>query len=378
MSPESTQHRRFAGAKRWVIKVGSALLTRDGQGLDEALIQTLTEQMAALRTAGIELVLVSSGAVAAGMLRLGWEQRPSAVHELQAAAAVGQMGLVQRYESGFQAFDLHTAQILLVHDDVSARDRYLNARATLNTLLGLGVIPVVNENDTVVTEEIRFGDNDTLAAMVANLIDADVLLILTDQNGLYDADPRHHSNAQLIDVVAADAEGLETMAGGGGRLGRGGMLTKVRAARLAARSGTDTVIAHGREDNVIGRIAAGEPIGSWLQAGAAPVAARKQWLAGLLQSAGTLVLDKGAVEVLKGSGRSLLPVGVRRVDGQFVRGDLVRCVSESGVEIARGLVNYNAVEARRLVGLSSDQIESVLGYQGEAELIHRDNLVLQR
>jgi glutamate 5-kinase len=376
MSPEQHQRENFGRAKRWVIKVGSALLTDDGRGLDVELINNLATQMAALRKRGCEVVLVSSGAVAAGMVRLGWSQRPAALHDLQAAAAVGQMGLVQSYESAFQRYDLHTAQVLLSHDDISARDRYLNARNTLTTLLELGVVPVVNENDTVVTDEIRFGDNDTLAAMVANLIDADALLILTDQQGLFEADPRTNPGAELISSISSSAPELEAMAGGGGSLGRGGMLTKVRAAKMAARSGTDTLIAHGKESDVIVRLAAAEELGTWLQAGQAPLAARKQWLAGLARSSGSLVLDEGAVKVLSESGRSLLAVGVKAIEGVFARGDMVACVGGDGREIARGLVNYSSSEAQKLIGHGTDKIEELLGYQGEPELIHRDNLVL--
>jgi glutamate 5-kinase len=375
MSPEASRQ-VLAEARRWVVKVGSALLTDDGRGLDLGMIQTLATGMTELRREGREVVLVSSGAVAAGMLRLGWSARPTALHDLQAAAAVGQMGLVQSYESAFQNYGLHTAQVLLGHDDVSARDRYLNARSTLTTLIGLGVIPVVNENDTVVTDEIRFGDNDTLAAMVANLIDADVLLILTDREGLYTADPSRHPDAHLVSHANAMDTGLEAMAGGGGSLGRGGMLTKVRAAKLAARSGTETLIAHGRVDRVMQRLAAGEALGTWLESGKAPMTARKQWLASLMKSSGTLLLDDGAVRVLSRSGRSLLPVGVKAVQGHFARGDMVICVDAAGQEVARGLVNYSDKEARRIIGYSSDRIGDLLGYQGEPELIHRDNLVL--
>ncbi len=375
MSPEASRD-TLCGARRWVIKVGSALLTDDGRGLDQQMIAELAAGMAGLRAAGREVVLVSSGAVAAGMLRLGWDTRPHELHKLQAAAAVGQMGLVQRYESAFQNYDLQTAQVLLGHDDISARDRYLNARSTLTTLLDLGVIPVVNENDTVVTDEIRFGDNDTLAAMVANLIDADVLLILTDQEGLFSSDPRQNAGAELVAEAAANDDSLEAMAGSGGRLGRGGMLTKVRAAKLAARSGTQTVIAHGKTTGVMKRLAEGERLGTLLTAGQAPVAARKQWLAGLVRTSGTLVLDDGAVDVLRTSGRSLLPVGVKSARGDFVRGDLVICVDARGQEVARGLVNYNLDETLRLLGQASSQIEALLGYQGDPELIHRDNLVV--
>jgi glutamate 5-kinase len=377
MCPEAVRD-GISQATRWVVKVGSALLTSDGRGLDQDMIAALAGGIAGLRGEGREVVLVSSGSVAAGILRLGWNRRPSELHKLQAAAAVGQMGLVQSYETAFKTYDLQTAQVLLDHDDISARDRYLNARSTLTTLLDLGVIPVVNENDTVVTDEIRFGDNDTLAAMVANLIDAHVLLILTDRDGLYTADPGRDPNAELLPEVSASDESLEEIAGSGGKLGRGGMLTKVRAARLAARSGTQTLIAHGRTPDVMKRLAAGEALGTWLRASKAPVAARKQWLAGLVHSSGTLVLDAGAVDVLSRSGRSLLPVGVKEARGQFRRGDVVLCVDDAGREVARGLVNYNLDETRRLLGQPSHRIEELLGYQGDPELIHRDNLVLSR
>lgn len=364
-------------AQRWVVKIGSALLTADGAGLDREAIADWVRQMAELRKQGLEIVLVSSGAVAEGMTRLGWSQRPHTLHELQAAAAVGQMGLVQAYESRFQEFGLHTAQVLLGHDDISARDRYLNARSTLNTLLELGVIPVVNENDTVVTDEIRFGDNDTLAALVANLVEADALLILTDQQGLFDADPRFNPKAQLILEARVDDQRLEQMAGGSaGALGRGGMITKLRAARLAARSGADTVIASGREPAVMSRVVGGEQVGTFLVAGREPLVARKQWLAGMLKSMGRLQLDDGAVAVLRESGKSLLPVGVKSVVGDFRRGDLVICVDAEGREVARGLVNYNADEARRIAGRPSREIEALLGYCGDDELMHRDNLVV--
>ena len=364
-------------SKRWVVKIGSALLTADGAGLDVAAIASWVSQMAQLRERGIELVLVSSGAVAEGMNRLGWSRRPHALHDLQAAAAVGQMGLVQAYESCFQQYGLHTAQVLLGHDDISARDRYLNARTTLTTLLGLGVVPVINENDTVVTDEIRFGDNDTLAALVANLIDADTLVILTDQSGLYGSDPRKDPLAQLVTEAAVGDPALELMAGGSaGALGRGGMITKVRAAALASRSGACTVIAGGGLENVLLKVAAGESVGTLLTAAQPPLLARKQWLAGMSQLKGSLQLDDGAVRVLCDSGKSLLPVGVSAVSGGFNRGDLVSCVDASGCEVVRGLVNYSAIETAQIIGKSSAEIESILGYQGDEELIHRDNLVV--
>lgn len=364
-------------SKRWVIKIGSALLTNDGRGLNLEGIADWVAQMAQLRHRGIELVLVSSGAVAEGMLRLGWASRPQTIHELQAAAAVGQMGLVQAYESQFKQFGLNTAQVLLGHDDISARDRYLNARGALKTLLSLGVIPVINENDTVATDEIRFGDNDTLGAMVANLVDADTLVILTDQRGLYEADPRKNPNAKFVSRGRAGDPQLELMAGGSsGALGRGGMITKIRAAKLAARSGANTVIAYGRTEQILSRLAEGEPEGTLLVASDHPWAARKKWLAGLQKHAGQLTLDAGAVRVIKESGRSLLPVGVKSVQGHFSRGDFVVCVDESGQQIARGLVNYNSDEAQKIAGHSTEKIQTILGYHNEDELIHRDNLVL--
>jgi glutamate 5-kinase len=372
-----TARQSLMQSRRWVVKIGSALLTADGKGLDSEAIAGWVAQIAQLRQSGIEVVLVSSGAVAEGMSRLGWAQRPKALRDLQAAAAVGQMGLVQAYESCFQNYDLHTAQVLLGHDDISARDRYLNARYTLETLLKLGVIPVVNENDTVVTDEIRFGDNDTLAALVANLVDADALVILTDQQGLFDADPRRNSAAKLITEAAASDSSLDGMAGGSaGLLGRGGMVTKLRAARLAARSGTNTVIASGKNDDVLLSIIAGESVGTLLIAEQQPLLARKQWLAGMTQLQGVVELDEGAVKVLRDSGRSLLPVGVRALSGVFGRGALVSCVDGSGKEVARGLINYSSDEAEKILGKVSGEIEALLGFQGEKELIHRDNMVV--
>jgi glutamate 5-kinase len=368
---------KISECRRWVVKIGSALLTNDGQGLALESIDSWVEQMAGLRERGHEVLLVSSGAVAEGMTRLGWSRRPHALHELQAAAAVGQMGLVQAYESRFIKYGLHTAQVLLTHEDLADRQRYLNARSTLRTLLALGVIPVVNENDTVTTEEIRFGDNDTLSALVANLVEADLLVFLTDQTGMLDSDPRSNPDATLVTEAQAGDVRLEAMASGsGGALGRGGMLTKVRAAARAARSGTLTLIAAGREPGILQRLAADEPLGTRLYPVCKPFAARKRWLAGRLQARGRLTLDAGAVSVLREAGRSLLPVGVTRVDGHFGRGDLVVCLSPDGGEVARGLVNYSAEESRRIIGQPSNRIEALLGYIDEPELIHRDNLVL--
>ncbi|MBH8581258.1 glutamate 5-kinase [Bisbaumannia pacifica] len=366
----------LAGARRVVVKIGSALLTNDGRGLDEAAIGGWVDQIAELHRRGIEVVLVSSGAVAAGMVRLGWQARPSAVHELQAAAAVGQNGLTECYEGHFGRHRLLTAQILLTHDDLSNRKRYLNARSALRTLVDLRVVPVINENDTVVTDEIRFGDNDTLGALVANLLEADALVILTDQEGLFDADPRHDPEAKLIQEGRADDPRLAGMAGDGGALGRGGMITKVRAAQLAARSGAVTAIASGRQPEVLTRLVDGERLGTLLRPEQAPMAARKRWLAGQLQVRGHLTLDAGAVKVLRSRGSSLLPVGVKAISGTFVRGDMVVCVDEVGKRVAKGLVNYGADEARQLLGQPSHQIEAILGYMEAPELIHRDNLVV--
>lgn len=362
--------------RRCVVKIGSALLTNNGLGLDTAAITGWVGQVAQLRARGIEVVLVSSGAVAAGMQRLGFTSRPHALHELQALAAVGQMGLVQLYESLFQHHRIHTAQVLLTHDDLTNRKRYLNARSTLNTLLGLGVVPVINENDTVATEEIRFGDNDTLAALVANLIEAELLVILTDQTGLYSKDPRHHPDAVLVQEGEAGDPRLLEMAGGTGILGRGGMRTKLMAADKAQRSGAATVIVWGREPEALPRVLAGEQIGTCLRPSQGRIAARKQWLAGHLQIRGKLTLDDGAVKVLRQAGKSLLPVGVKTVEGQFARGEVVACFDLAGHEVARGLVNYGAEEATRIAGKPSDRIEAILGYVDEPELIHRDNMVL--
>lgn len=364
-------------AKTWVVKIGSSLLTANGKGLDNDNIARWVEQIVTLQGEGISTVLVSSGAVAEGVSRLGLPGRPIAVHEQQAAAAVGQMGPIQAYESQFMRFGKHTAQILLTHDDLSNRKRYLNARSTLSVLLKMGVVPVVNENDTVVTDEICFGDNDTLAGLVANLINADVLVILTDQQGLFEADPRIHPDAALIPQAEANDGKLFEMAGGGhGQLGRGGMLTKIKAARLAARSGTATVIAHGNEDNVLLGLRRGDPLGTLLLPDTQPLAARKQWLASHLQVRGRLILDEGAVKVLKHAGKSLLPVGVKSVWGEFMRGDMVSCEDESGGMVARGLINYSAEEAQKIIGEPSERIGAILGYEGDHELIHRDNLVI--
>lgn len=367
----------LSATRRWVVKIGSALLTQDGHGLARAMLVPWVEQMAARRSAGHEIVLVSSGAVAEGMARMGWRQRPKALHELQAAAAIGQMGLVRAYEDCFQVLGLHTAQVLLTRDDLANRVRYLNARSTLRTLIKLGAIPVINENDTVATDELRFGDNDTLAALVANLIEADLLILLTDQDGLFDQDPRFNPKARLISETWVDDPLLDEVAGGSVTgLGTGGMVTKVRAARLAARSGTPTVIAPGRGAGVLTRIGCGEPVGTLLLPVEEPQGARKQWLAGHLQVRGRLILDAGAVTALREKGTSLLAVGVKTVQGTFARGEVVACVDESGQEIARGLVNYDAGDAERIKGQSSLRFETILGYLDDAELIHRDNLVI--
>ena len=364
-------------AKRIVVKIGSTLITNHGAGVDHALIRDWVAQIAALRKRNIDVLLVSSGAIAEGMQRLGWKTRPHEINQLQAAAAVGQMGLVQVYESAFREHGLATAQILLTHDDLADRKRYLNARSTLTTLLALGAVPVINENDTVVTDEIKFGDNDTLAALVANLIDADHLVILTDQQGLFNADPRNDANTTLIQDARAGDVTLEAMAGGAGSgISRGGMLTKVLAAKRAALSGTHTVIAYGRETDVLLRLHAGEKIGTRLFSEAVSLQAKKSWLAGHLKTSGTLVLDGGAVRALVHDGKSLLPIGVTAVTGNFERGEVVSVVDPTGKEIGRGLVNYPANEAHKILRKPTSEIESLLGYIAEPELIHRDNLVL--
>ena len=367
----------FSKARRVVVKIGSSLLTDGGKGLNKPAISEWVKQMAALRQAGVDILLVSSGSVAEGLVRLGLKERPKLLHELQAAASVGQMGLVQIYENEFHRHQLLTAQVLLTHDDLSDRQRYLNARSTLLTLLQFGVVPVINENDAVATDEIRFGDNDTLAALVANLVEADALLILTDQQGLFDSDPGLDASAQLINEISVNDPMLDQVAGGSrSGLGRGGMFTKVKAARLAARSGAATVIASGQVSEVIAKVLSGADIGTYLHPDIARLDARKQWLAGQLQVKGVLKLDEGAVLALRQEGKSLLAVGVRTVSGRFDRGELVSCVDASGIEIARGLVNYNVDDAQLIAGKSSHEFEQLLGYSGESELIHRDNLVL--
>lgn len=361
----------------FVVKVGSSLVTNNGEGLDLAAIKSWAVQISTLVKQGKRIVLVSSGAVAEGMQRLGWRKRPVEVHELQAAAAVGQMGLVQMYENCFSQYGLHTAQVLLTHDDLVDRKRYLNARTTIKTLLDLNVIPIINENDTVVTDEIKFGDNDTLAALVANLIEADVLVILTDQQGLFSADPREDKDATLINCETAGNPALEEIASSAGsHVGTGGMLTKVLAAKRAAKSGAHTIIASGREQGVLMRLNQGEAIGTHLQATQGKTLAKKQWLIDHLHVGGRLVLDDGAVTALKAEGKSLLPIGVVEVQGVFERGDVVACVDSAGEEVARGVVNYNSQEATQIQCKTSQEIETVLGYVEESELIHRDNLVL--
>ncbi len=367
----------MAQAQRLVVKVGSSLVTNEGRGIDAQAIATWAAEIAALRDLGREIVVVSSGAVAEGMKRLSWVRRPQSMQDLQAAAAVGQMGLAQVYETEFRRFGLQTAQILLTHEDLADRTRYLNARSTLTRLIELGVIPIINENDTVVTDEIKVGDNDTLAALVTNLIEADALVILTDQAGLYTADPRSHPDARLLSKVKAGDPRLEAMAGGAGSLiGKGGMLTKVLAARRAASAGAHTIVASGRESKVLQRLAGGEMIGTSFIANTAKLTARKQWIADQLQLRGALVLDAGALKALLRDGKSLLPIGVSEVQGDFARGDVVACLSQAGSEVGRGLINYASSETRRIIGKPSSEIESLLGFVEEPELIHRSNLVI--
>ena len=372
----SESRQQLKTAKRWVVKLGSSLLTENGCGLKLESLDVWISQVVGLKQQGIDVVIVSSGAVAEGVSRLGWGKRPHALHDLQAAAAIGQMGLIQAYEFSFQKYGMHTAQILLTHNDISNRERYLNARSTLRTLVALGAVPVVNENDTIATDEIRFGDNDNLAGLVANLVEADLLVILTDQPGLYSTDPDKAGPADLVMEATAGDTSLEKYCGRGGAWGRGGMLSKLWAAATASRSGANTVIASGYENDVLLRIADAEQIGTFLRAEKAKLTARKQWLASNHKVHGRLILDEGAVAVLRDKGRSLLPVGVREITGHFNRGEIVSCCTADGREIARGLVNYNADEARKIIGNSSDRIEELLGYVDEQELIHRDNLIL--
>jgi glutamate 5-kinase len=359
-----------------VVKVGSALLTGPERGLATDLVEALGEEITRLLDDGRRVLLVSSGAVAEGVTRLKLKSRPELIHELQAAAAVGQMGLVQAYERAFARHGRHAAVVLLTHDDMADRQRYLNARATLTTLLDFGAVPVINENDSVATDEIRFGDNDTLAALATSLLQADLLIMLTDTDGLFEANPREQADAPLVRQADATDDRLDGMVSGSGALGRGGMVTKLKAARLAARAGAHTVIANGADPTVLSRIVAGEEIGTLLTAGVSPLDARKRWIAGQQRTRGTIHLDEGAVEALLRRGVSLLPVGVTAVDGEFSRGELVRCSGSGGRIVAQGLINYSSSEARKMVGAGTSEIAARLGYSLEPELIHRDNLVL--
>ena len=366
-------------ARRIVVKVGSSLVTNEGRGLDAEAIGQWSEQLAALVKDGREVIMVSSGAIAEGMKRLGWNTRPKAIHELQAAAAVGQMGLVQMYETKLRENGIGSAQVLLTHADLADRERYLNARSTLLTLLQLGVVPVINENDTVVNDEIKFGDNDTLGALVANLVEADALIILTDQKGLYTADPRKNPAAQFIHEAKAGDAALEAMAGGAGsNIGRGGMITKILAAKRAAGSGASTVIAWGREPQALIRLTQGEAIGTLLVAQTQKMQARKQWMADHLQLRGSVTVDLGAASMVKISGKSLLPIGMTGVQGYFSRGDVIAIKDTDGIEIARGLANYSSSEARLICRKVSSEFERLLGYTGESEMVHRTNLILSR
>ena len=374
---KSMEQSALKQARRVVVKVGSALLTNDGRGLDRQMIENLAAQICTLVRDGKEVVFVSSGAIAEGVLRLGWSKRPERICELQAAAAVGQMGLVQAYETAFSAHGVKTAQILLTHADLSNRERYLNAREALLELLRLGVVPIINENDTVVTDEIKVGDNDTLGALVTNLIEADVLVILTDQRGLYTADPRKDPLAQFVSEASAGDPVLEKMAGGAASsLSKGGMITKILAAKRAARSGSSTVIACGREENVLPRLAQGEAIGTQLTAVHAPWHARAKWLADQLRAQGLVVLDAGAAKALMEKKTSLLPVGIKAVQGDFVRGDVVGCLAPDGTEIARGLVNYDSSQLRLIAGKHCEEFAAILGFSGPEEAVHRDNMVM--
>ena len=366
----------FRATRRWVVKVGSSLITNIETGINVERIHSWAKQIAQLKDNGVEVVLVSSGSVVEGMKRLGWNDRPHEVHMLQVAAAVGQMGLVRTYEIAFEKHGYQTAQILLTNADLADRGRYLNARNTIRTLLEMQIIPIVNENDSVATDDIKFGDNDNLAGLVTNIVDADLLVILTDQKGLYDADPRTHPNAKIIERTHPHDSSLDGAVGPSSQYGRGGMLTKLEAARKATRSGAATFIASGLIDNQLQKIFAGQAEGTLLNSRTGRIAAHKQWLAGRLRVAGTLHLDQGAADAILKQGRSLLPVGVKQVEGNFKRGDLVVCVNPDAREIARGLINYDAQEAGQIKGRRTDQIESVLSYIRDHELIHRDNMVI--
>jgi len=368
---------RLKTSRRWVVKVGSTLLTANGRGLDLELIDQWTEQIARLLDDEIEVILVSSGSIAEGITRLGWTSRPTGVHELQAAAAVGQMGLIRAYESGFQRFNRLTAQVLLTHEDLANRRRYLNARATLSSLMAHQVVPIINENDTVITDEIRLGDNDTLAALVANLLSADVLVLLTDQAGLFDRDPRAHADAKLLERANASDPAVRQLAGpSGSNLGKGGMSTKILAAERAAQTGTTTVIAFGKEPDVLQRLRAGEALGTMLTSEQQPRVARKRWLADQLRVKGKLRLDSGACDVLKKQSSSLLAVGVTHCEGRFSRGELVAFVEPSGQELGRGLSNYGSSDTAKIIGRSSKEFQELLGYSAEPELVNRDNMVI--
>ncbi len=372
----TSSRKKLKQAKRWVVKLGSALLTDRGCGLKHELLDNWIRQIAELNNNGIETVIVSSGAVAEGISRLKWKKRPTSVHKLQAAAAVGQMGLIQAYETGFQKYGIQTAQILLTHEDVANRERYLNARTSLSTLISLNVIPIINENDSVAIDEIRFGDNDTLAGMVANLIDADALLLLTDQLGLYTADPDKDKNAEFIEEASVDDPKLEEFAGEGSALGRGGMRTKIKAARIAAKSGAFTVIASGHTEDVILKVAFAENIGTLFSASSTSVNAKRLWLAGQGKLKGTVTIDDGAVNALVKQGKSLLPVGIKAMSGDFQRGEIIACVDENGSEVARGLANFNASQTKLIMGKSTKDIRDILGAIEDDELIHRDNLLV--
>ncbi len=369
------QRAQIKDKRRWVVKVGSALLTNEGAGLHQAMLEQLAAQIGFLRSQNIEVVLVSSGSIAAGVSQLGMTQRPEKLSDLQAAAAVGQAALIRAYETVFKPQDIDIAQVLLTHADIANRERYLNARGALLRLLELNVLCVVNENDSVATDEICFGDNDSLGALVTNLIDAELLVILTDQQGLYSADPRTSNDAQLVDQAKANDDSLKKMASGGSQWGRGGMVTKLSAAQIASRSGADTVIANGRDEQILKKIYGGEKFGTLLTANAR-LASKKQWLAGQMHIAGSITIDSGAEAVLRKSGRSLLPVGAVSIEGEFKRGELLSCINQAGEEVARGLSNYHSDEAQKIAGQPSEKISEILGYGGDDELIHRDNLVL--
>ena len=364
---------------RLVVKIGTSVITNNKNAVCDRMINTLASQISTLQKEGFKVIIVSSGAIAAGVHRMGWKQKPKKISHLQAAAAVGQVSLVETYEKEFKKNGLTTAQVLITGEDFSSRKRYLNSRATFETLLNENILVIVNENDTVSTDEIKVGDNDTLAASIANAIQADLFVILTDQKGLFTENPTSSSQAELIKSVDADDEMLSRVASKShSEFGTGGMETKIKAARIVAGLGIDTIIASGFEVDILLKIKSKNFVGTTILSGKKnkAISAKKQWILNHIKAKGKLYLDSGAIAALVQFNKSLLPVGIVKIDGRFDRGDLVVCMTEKGVEVARGLINYSSLEAEKISGLLSEQIEKELGYMEEPEVIHKDNLIL--